>query len=43
MAVNWMQAGVVRLERRAPLTTATGKVLHLIQERKASSTSGASR
>ena len=40
MALNWRKAGLLHVERRAPLTTATGKVLHLTQERHASSVSG---
>jgi hypothetical protein len=35
LALNWRAAGVLRVERRAPLTTATGKVLHLTRERRA--------
>jgi hypothetical protein len=33
MTLQWRQAGLVRVERRAPLTTASGKVLHLHQRR----------
>ena len=32
MALNWQQAGLLRVQRRAPLATATGKILHLAQE-----------
>jgi hypothetical protein len=34
MAVQWRQAGLLRVERRPPLTTASGKVLHLHQLRR---------
>jgi len=29
MALSWRQAGLLRVERRRPLTTDTGKILHL--------------
>jgi len=32
----WRDAGLLRVERRAPLTTATGKILHLHTERRPS-------
>ena len=31
MALNWRNAGILRVERRAPLTTTNGKVLHLLR------------
>ena len=31
MALQWQQAGLPRVERRAPVATATGKILHLHQ------------
>jgi hypothetical protein len=33
MALSWRQAGLVRVERKAPLTTETGKILHLHRRR----------
>jgi hypothetical protein len=39
MALNWRNAGILRVERRAPLTTANGKVLHLLRARQAPSSS----
>jgi hypothetical protein len=33
MALHWREAGLLRVERRPPLATATGKILHLHQER----------
>jgi hypothetical protein len=35
MALDWRQAGLPRVERRAPLVTAAGKILHLHQARSA--------
>jgi hypothetical protein len=31
MALEWRQSGLLRVERRPPLATAAGKVLHLHQ------------
>lgn len=31
MTLNWRKGGVLRVERRAPLATANGKVLHLVR------------
>jgi hypothetical protein len=42
-ALNWRQAGILRVERRAPLTTRTGKVLHLTREPRALNAAGARR
>jgi len=36
MALLWRDAGLLRVERRAPLTTATGKILHLHTNRRSS-------
>ena len=30
MAAQWREAGIVRVDRRAPLTTPSGKILHLV-------------
>ncbi len=30
MAAQWREAGIVRVDRRAPVTTASGKILHLV-------------
>jgi hypothetical protein len=38
MALNWRQVGLLRVQRRAPLATATGKILHLAQEPRPAST-----
>jgi hypothetical protein len=43
MALNWRQAGILRVERRVPLTTTNGKVLHLLQARNDSASSGPAR
>jgi hypothetical protein len=32
MEIHWRQAGLLRVERRAPIATATGKILHLFRE-----------
>jgi hypothetical protein len=32
MALQWRQAGFPRVERRAPFTTAAGKIVHLHRE-----------
>ena len=29
MGLAWREAGLLRVERRAPLVTASGKILHL--------------
>jgi hypothetical protein len=34
MALQWRQAGLVGVERRVPLATASGKILHLHQEQR---------
>ncbi len=34
MALHWRDAGLLRVERRAPLVTASGKILHLHQSRR---------
>jgi hypothetical protein len=34
MTLQWRAAGLLRVERRVPLTTASGKILHLHQERR---------
>ncbi|MBA3332248.1 MAG: hypothetical protein H0T39_15490 [Actinobacteria bacterium] len=36
MALQWRESQVLRVERRAPLTTASGKILHLHQQRRSS-------
>jgi hypothetical protein len=35
MALQWRQGGVLQVERRLPLATASGKILHLHQARTA--------
>lgn len=36
MALSWRQAGLLRVERKPPLTTETGKILHLHRRRPSS-------
>jgi hypothetical protein len=40
MALDWRQAGLPVIERRTPLATAAGKILHLHQSRAAMPTAG---
>jgi hypothetical protein len=33
MELHWRQAGLLQVERRSPVATVSGKILHLHQER----------
>ena len=43
LALNWRSAGILQAERRPPLTTANGKVLHLLRTRQSPPVSNATR